>query len=330
MPRPPTIAGSIRLKVPTSAVSGDVFKGWIYLTLTEPIQSTGPVSCDIVGLAHVGWNLDPNHPSSYAFAPSETGLPRAEGETEFWRQRVDLAPPQNFNAGEHAYEIVFPLPIGMTPSFFHTDPFTGETLGIRYVIEGSLQGLEEDPFRISGAISPSITLTSPPLPSTILSQMHSAQTANRTAVKLHCRRDRWRPGQEFTATVFATCRNMSTHRPVRILAVEVIQRTGLWTFAPTPYIDPSTPISPPTPLSRDYTRVVARVDLPSVAAGESHYSACKVTLPDGLPPTISVRGMEVMYEVSVVAVIGGRKVERLSMQVVLRVEEGWRFGVVVR
>ncbi|KAJ3220182.1 hypothetical protein HDU67_005508 [Dinochytrium kinnereticum] len=323
-PRLPTIAGAIRLKVPATAIAGDVVKGWLYLTLTEPIHSTGPIACDIVGLSHVGWNLDPNNPASFSFPPGESGLPRVESETEFWRQRIDLAPPQvwlesgfdeadrlgvqEFQAGEHAYEIAFPLPLGMTPSFFHTDPFTGESMAVRYVLEGSLQGHDDDPFRISGAISPSIHLTHPPLPTSVLSPMHSAQTANRVAVKIHCRRDRWRPGA--SSTVFATCKNMSEHRSVRLLAVEVIQRTGLWTFAGVA-ADPGSPMTPTfgqsAPLSRDYTRVVARVDLPAIGPSDSHYTACKVTLPDGLPPTISARGMEVVYEVSLVAVIGGEE-----------------------
>ncbi|KAJ3117084.1 Diphthamide biosynthesis protein 1 [Phlyctochytrium bullatum] len=304
--RPPSIAGAIRLKLPTAIAAGETVRGWLYLTLTESIHSTGPVCCDIVGLAHVGWTVDPAHPVAPALPLSPGGgPPRVESETEFWRQRIDLAPPQEFAPGEHAYEIAFPLPAGMTPSFFHTDPFTGETLGVRYVVEGSLQGHDDDPFRVSGAISPSISLTAPPIDATtsIVSPMHSAQTSHRVTVKLHARRDRWRPGSSHTATVFATCRNASQHRPVRLLAVEIIQRTGLWTFAPV--VDAMG--NPAPPLARDYTRVVARVDLPPVGPEDSYYAACKVALPDGLPPTISVRGMEVLYEASLVAVVGGEE-----------------------
>ncbi|KAJ3106544.1 hypothetical protein HDU97_006137 [Phlyctochytrium planicorne] len=299
--KPPANVGSIKLKLSSSTIQpGTVLKGWLYMTLTEAIHSTGPVACDVVGLACVGWvgNANPGY-------GSPTGE-RVGGEVEIWRQRIDLAPPQDFTAGEHAYEIIFPLPEAMTPTFNHTDPFTFENMSVRYIIEGSLQGYDEDPFRVSSAISESLSLIHPPtIPQSLLSAMHSAQTASRVSVKMHCNRDRWRarrvnvkpsPGDE--ATVFVTCKNGSDRRVVRLLAVEVLQRTSLWTFA---YGQGGQA----QPLARDYTRVVARVDLPPVPPSESFYVACKVALPEGLPPTISVQGMEVLYEVSVVAVIGG-------------------------
>ncbi|KAJ3190513.1 hypothetical protein HK101_008732 [Irineochytrium annulatum] len=304
MPSEPPVVGFLRIKVDKlRCEAGKNVSGWVYLSLSQTVTSSGPVAIDLVGLSHVGWpTSDPNDP--YSQDPSQPPPQPVSAEVEFWRQRIDIAPPQELKEGEHAYEFAFPLPGGLQQPFFHTDPFTGETIGLRYILETTVQPAHDaqDRFKIQPAISQSLEIVSPVVGLDAVSPMHAAQTTNRVAVKLHCRRDRWIPGE--SATVFASCDNLHPSRPVRLLAVEVLQRTGLWTYAQVS--DPNSPSGyTQTPIARDYTRVVARFDLPAIPPQGSHKSSCRVVLPEGLPPTISARGMDIMYEVSVVAVVGG-------------------------
>ncbi|KAJ3305981.1 hypothetical protein HDU76_004923, partial [Blyttiomyces sp. JEL0837] len=299
---------------PTKASPGSSIKGWLNFTVHAPngIEATGPLAIDIIGLSRVGWNLVPGDP--LFGVPGVGGGPdgtRVELDHEFWRQRVDVAPAQIFTKGEHAYQFDFPLPESIIPAFNSIDN-EGTLTSVRYLLQAALISTELHP---AGVPSPDVLIVTHPLeiiqpkfPFDQLSPLQAAQTSNKVSVRLWGRRDHWEAGKIMTlfvdakngAVISGATSPATGSKPptkIRIFAVELIQRIGLWTY-----------LADGTPLSKNITRVVGRIDLPQLRAGERHEGTTKLVLPASLPPSTSVHGMEVSYEASVVAIVGGSDV----------------------
>jgi hypothetical protein len=83
---------------------------------------------------------------------------------------------------------------------------------------------------------------------------------------------------------------------VRLLALELIQNIGLWTVLPDG-----------TPVSKNETRVVSRVDLPPLEFGQQRSGKFPFWVPPNVPPTTSVRGIDISYQISLVGILGGNE-----------------------
>ncbi|KAJ1567989.1 hypothetical protein HK405_004013 [Cladochytrium tenue] len=283
-----SVVGSLKLDVPPRAAVGDIVRGWLTLTAAADFDASGPLAVDLVGITHLSWVVAPTDPL-FGAVGSPDG--RVDREQEFVRQRIDISPPQAFTAGEHVYKVEFPLPAEMTPSFSQSDPFTGELVETRYVLEASLL---DDDYTVHPSSS-KLAVTVPSVPFAVLSPVQAAQTSSKVSLKIHARRDHFAAGE--IATVFVDAANANPASRVRILAVELLQRLNLWTYSP---------VTPGLPLSLSATRVVSRVDLPQLGpGGESHSSTLKLPLAPTLPPSVSVQGLDVSYEATIVAILGG-------------------------
>ncbi|KAI9207971.1 uncharacterized protein BJ171DRAFT_492264 [Polychytrium aggregatum] len=278
------IRGNFQNQLPERLTLGESLQGFVTPFMGAEFDAPAPLAVEIVGFARISWVAkleDPDlTPGERDHILSGRSLSINE-ENEFWVLRQELAPKKVWSKGAHAYSVeISTVPDTLPPTTNFTDPFTREQLSIRYVLrtwfgEGAAFERWERPLEVVPAV-----LTPPHL-----QPLHLVQGIPELglSISLKTSGNRWRSGEDHI--ILFEGQNDSAN--VTQVLIQLHQNITLLAGHGTKL--------------RSLERMISTTELPGIRAADKLSAKVKLTLPP-LPPSVSVRGIEIRYIVEAICI----------------------------